>query len=118
AGEAAALAVLRAQHADDVEGPVQRAVAVGIDGRLQRDALPDLPVEAFHHGFTNEHAGAVALPGLELRGFDLDLGIELEIVRGHGEGEQLVARPRVGAAAPVRVGHGLDVVDGHDARLQ
>src|SRR3546814_11673741 len=66
------LALGVAQHADDVERPVLAAVAVGEDRGLQRDLLPDLPVEALRQLLADQHAGPGAGESLPLGRGHLD----------------------------------------------
>src|SRR3546814_2281416 len=85
---------------------------------LQRDLLPDLPVEALHQLLADQHAGTGAGESLALGRGHLDLRVQVEVVRRHREAEDLVARVLVGAAEPVGVGDLADAVDLADARQQ
>ena len=76
--------VLRIESADDVEGPVKRAVRLlRPDGRVQRQLVADLPAEFLHQRHVDQRAGARVAERLHLPVADDELVlVQVEIAVG------------------------------------
>jgi hypothetical protein len=98
--------VLGVEDADEVELPVQAAVALRVDLRADRELLPELPAIALHQADAGDGAGARPAEGLALLGGNRELGVHVEVaLRFHRESREGVALVLVLGAEPLGVGH-------------